>query len=444
MTLAQGLGYVLVMVGLMSCSYPVQALKPQDVIAVQNVDLYSVYRRLATAGFDPGPYNDTDLSQLSQAIKRFQAVARLETHGVLNADTWQALQKLYDPQASVVATVNAPKPSGHASKQVGPSSAWLQLNLPASVIQTIQNMLIHLGYDNIKESGEVDMATQLAVRQFQQASNLPVDGQLTTKTLSTLFAIYCKTGCNIQLSGQLKSAHTSPEASPTTPLALKVEASNWQALYIKTIQQLLTNQGYSTQGADGILGPSTRAAIRNFQHDQGIPEDGQLTEPTMRRLFQTSCQSGCTLDVSVRPQTTVVKIPTQQLQPMPPPQIPLDTPVHVNDAAYAIEKIECSDVSGAWVLFLQGTVIGQDDQRVALRLLERFGYRYDPKSEGIYREDWWCVPKRRHCYSTVAFNDWGGTYSRGQEQSFPRNDVYNAQIGIINGISQLLQKRCKK
>ena len=43
---------------------------------------------------------------------------------------------------------------------------------------------------------------------------------------------------------------------------------------LKTLQQHLTKAGYDTGGIDGILGHTTRAAIRRFQIDKGFVPDG--------------------------------------------------------------------------------------------------------------------------------------------------------------------------
>jgi hypothetical protein len=82
-------------------------LSKRDFITVAGFDLsfqskllQSVHRRLKNAGFNPGPYDENDLSLLSESVKRFQEVAKIEVNGLLDKETWLRLQKLYDPLES--------------------------------------------------------------------------------------------------------------------------------------------------------------------------------------------------------------------------------------------------------------------------------------------------------------------------------------------------------
>lgn len=50
------------------------------------------------------------------------------------------------------------------------------------------------------------------------------------------------------------------------------------------IQERLTALGFDTQGADGVVGPNSRAAIRAFQQARGLPADGHASAALLRRL----------------------------------------------------------------------------------------------------------------------------------------------------------------
>lgn len=52
------------------------------------------------------------------------------------------------------------------------------------------------------------------------------------------------------------------------------------------LQELLSLLGYSTEGVDGKLGPNTRAALRRWQVDAGLPADGYATLEQLHALQQ--------------------------------------------------------------------------------------------------------------------------------------------------------------
>ena len=53
---------------------------------------------------------------------------------------------------------------------------------------------------------------------------------------------------------------------------------------IKDLQRLLTAGGYDTGGADGVVGPNTRLAIKAFQKKSLLPADGYPTMGLLERL----------------------------------------------------------------------------------------------------------------------------------------------------------------
>ena len=56
-------------------------------------------------------------------------------------------------------------------------------------------------------------------------------------------------------------------------------AQSREAMVIRSIQTSLARLGYQTGFIDGIAGARTRAAIREYQENNGLPADG---EPTQR------------------------------------------------------------------------------------------------------------------------------------------------------------------
>jgi peptidoglycan hydrolase-like protein with peptidoglycan-binding domain len=53
---------------------------------------------------------------------------------------------------------------------------------------------------------------------------------------------------------------------------------------IKQVQQKLKDQGHDAGPVDGVMGPKTQAALKEFQSAKGLKDSGQLDRETMAAL----------------------------------------------------------------------------------------------------------------------------------------------------------------
>ncbi|MCF6221346.1 MAG: lytic murein transglycosylase [Robiginitomaculum sp.] len=53
----------------------------------------------------------------------------------------------------------------------------------------------------------------------------------------------------------------------------------------KQLQQALTDQGYSTGGVDGMIGPNSRRAIRAWQRANAVPADAYVNQAMLKRIM---------------------------------------------------------------------------------------------------------------------------------------------------------------
>ena len=53
---------------------------------------------------------------------------------------------------------------------------------------------------------------------------------------------------------------------------------------IANVQEALQEQGYYRDAVDGLIGPRTRAALRDFQRDNGLPITAAIDGPTLKAL----------------------------------------------------------------------------------------------------------------------------------------------------------------
>jgi len=63
-------------------------------------------------------------------------------------------------------------------------------------------------------------------------------------------------------------------------------------------QEALTDLGYDLGDIDGVVGPATRKAIREFQASVGLPQNGQISEALLAKMREAAQAQG-----RVRPTT---------------------------------------------------------------------------------------------------------------------------------------------
>ncbi len=79
-------------------------------------------------------------------------------------------------------------------------------------------------------------------------------------------------------------------------IAAKSEGTN-----VRTAQQALRDQGYNPGPIDGVMGPRTSAAVRDYQTKEGLTASGQLDDATMDKLGVRGASSA---SPTTEPQTT--------------------------------------------------------------------------------------------------------------------------------------------
>jgi len=68
--------------------------------------------------------------------------------------------------------------------------------------------------------------------------------------------------------------------------------SQYESSTVRDVQQALQNKGYDVGSVDGVMGPRTQSALREFQQQQGLPRSGQLDERTMSALDVRASAAG--------------------------------------------------------------------------------------------------------------------------------------------------------
>jgi hypothetical protein len=93
-------------------------------------------------------------------------------------------------------------------------------------------------------------------------------------------------------AGLINNVHTAtPGASASAPVSASVPASNSSTsaavtspVPVKKLQQELGQLHYYQGADDGIMGPQTVAAIKDLQHQAGLPQTGTMNAATQKAL----------------------------------------------------------------------------------------------------------------------------------------------------------------
>jgi len=128
----------------------------------------------------------------------------------------------------------------------------------------VQTRLVTLGYQiaGDERSGTFGDGTQAAVRAFQQDRGLIVDGLVGTDTWREL----------VEASWRLGDR------------TLYLRAPHMRGDDVRGLQDRLASLGFDAGRTDGILGPHTAAALREFQKNYGLSDDGIVAAETVRAL----------------------------------------------------------------------------------------------------------------------------------------------------------------
>lgn len=114
-----------------------------------------------------------------------------------------------------------------------------------------QLVLEALGYELGRIDGIIGAKSRAAIKAFQRDYELDVTGELDEYTQTALGEAFYS------------------DVEELSPLA---------------IQLILEEAGYDVGGVDGIMGPKTKLALRNFQEDQELDPTGKLDEDTIYAL----------------------------------------------------------------------------------------------------------------------------------------------------------------
>jgi peptidoglycan hydrolase-like protein with peptidoglycan-binding domain len=85
-----------------------------------------------------------------------------------------------------------------------------------------------------------------------------------------------------QLKGHLMPKDAHPRGPSSEAMSSETRS---QEDVVREAQIVLQGAGYEPGRIDGVMGPKTQAAVREFQASHGLPQTGRLDETTQQQLF---------------------------------------------------------------------------------------------------------------------------------------------------------------
>ena len=222
----------------------------------------ALQKRLKTLGYLSGSVDGSFGAATEAAVKAFQSNNGLSADGKAGTAT---LNALYSSDA-VTASGSS---SGGSSSGSSSSSVTLEEGSTGTAVKQLQQKLKNLGYYSGSVDGNYGSGTVAAVRAFQQANNLTVDGKAGPATQSKLFG--------------------GSAASASTSYSTLREYDEGTA--VTNLQYALYELGYFDGKINGIYGSTTKDAVRQFQINNGLSVDGVAGSSTLKVLYSGSAVS---------------------------------------------------------------------------------------------------------------------------------------------------------
>ena len=249
--------------------------------------------RLISLGYLLGSASGKVDDITEQAIVAFQKRNGLYDDGIAGPDT---LTKMYSRSAK------------KASSAVGIIGVTLKKGDEGDAVRLLQSKLKGFGFLTGSVDGSFGTATEDALKAFQKANGLTADGKAGHSTLIKLFA-------GTVISSAKAKATTKPTANPTaTPKPSSSKATTAPNTFVRVtaapngdyvtlergtmgdlvtkLQRALKSAGYFNAEVDGYYGEDTENAVKRFQRDKGLVQDGKAGPATQRYLFEGDFPKG--------------------------------------------------------------------------------------------------------------------------------------------------------
>ncbi|MEA5601923.1 peptidoglycan-binding protein [Nostoc sp. UHCC 0252] len=157
-------------------------------------------------------------------------------------------------------------------------------------VRNLQQKLKTAGFYQASVTQVYDASTQEAVRRFQKAAGLPVDGIVGANTLQKLESWQAKKPSTTNRQAKKATVVSTQATKPSTTTATTQRRnSNYlvkgdEGENVRALQERLRVAGFYYGNATGIFGPITEEAVKRFQDTYKLSVDGIVGPATLAKL----------------------------------------------------------------------------------------------------------------------------------------------------------------
>ena len=251
---------------------PTKTLRPGD----KDEEVKLLQQRLKDLGYYTGNITGVYNDATTEAVKAFQKKSSLEEDGVLGPITRTVLygvNAIYAVPTAIPVSTPAPTTTPLTPENV----IVIRAGSMGEVVRRLQARLQELGYYTSRLDGVYLTDDIEAVRAFQSANGLKVDGKAGYETQTALYSDSAIRGnANV----------TSGETALVSTLRYGSEGNE-----VTTLQNRLIALGYLAGSADGKFGRDTKSAVIAFQKANGLSADGVVGADTSAKLYASNVVS---------------------------------------------------------------------------------------------------------------------------------------------------------
>ncbi len=270
----------------------------------QGPSVRNLQRKLQSAGYYQAPVTQVFDFNTEDAVRRFQKSVGLPVDGVADTTTLQKLEgkrkssgnaqvtKPWNTNTTRVQTVsytNASQAEKYSTVNFSSSKRrdpnLLQKGDEGESVRVLQERLRVAGFYYGQSTGIYGPITEEAVKRFQEAYNLQVDGVVGPMTLSKLPA------ASVGYGEETTTAVKSEQNRKNLSVGDRGEP-------VRLLQEQLIKAGYLQGEPNGYFGPYTADAVRRFQADNYLKASG-VAGPTTRSKLHRAVSSATKSEFNV-------------------------------------------------------------------------------------------------------------------------------------------------